>query len=131
MLSFSKKEYKVKIQFPVFSEKQLDRMPLQFNKSQNIFCSKELKEHLPEIFNEDTMRTLNHYANSKNASIMFSYLPSDMFHNTTMTVFKRGNDNRKVQALNLKSDTKDDFVNSIRLIYTRSAEFIKQLSENL
>lgn len=119
------------IKLGVLSKMQYDKQLLQFYKSPNILYTKELQTHLPKIFNENNMTTLNNYLEKNNALIFFSYIPSDMFHNTKMTVLKKVSYEENAMALNLKSETRDDFVNSLRTIYTRSAEIIKQLYKNL
>ena len=97
-----------------------------------IFCTqRNCRLICPKFFNENSMTTLNNYLEKNNALIFFSYLPSDIFHNTKMTVLKKVSYEEKAMALNLKTETRDDFVNSLRTIYTRSAEMIKQLSKNL
>lgn len=124
------KEYDI-MKLGVLSKMQYDKQLLQFYKSPNILYTRELQTQMPKIFNENNMTTLNNYLEKNNALIFFSYIPSDMFHNTKMTVLKKVSYEEKAMALNLKSETRDDFVNSLRTIYTRSAEIIKQLYKNL
>ncbi len=119
------------IKLGVLSKMQYDKQLLQFYKSPNILYTRELQTQMPKIFNENNMTTLNNYLEKNNALIFFSYIPSDMFHNTKMTVLKKVSYEENAMALNLKSETRDDFVNSLRTIYTRSAEIIKQLYKNL
>lgn len=111
------------------SKSQFDRLPLQMNKNPNINCSNELRKHFYTIFNEDNISALNHFAEKENANIYFTYLPDDMFNNTIMTVFKKHELTSKEAALNINTETKDDFVNSLRSIYTKPADLIKQLAK--
>ena len=56
-------------------------------------------------------------------------MPGDMFHNTQMSVYNSNTAELNSQALKLKIKNKEDFVNSLRTIYTQVAESIKKLSQ--
>ena len=104
-----------------------DRLPIQMAKNPRILCTKELQKKLYSVFNEDNMTALQNYAEKENARIYFSYMADDLFHNTEMTVFKDNSLNRYQIALKICTDTKDDFVNSLRSIYNFASEAIKKL----
>lgn len=106
-----------------------DRLPIQMAKNPRILCTNELQEKLHSVFNEDNMTALQNYAEKENARIYFSYMADDLFHNTKMTVFKDNSLNRYQIALKICTDTKNDFVNSLRSIYNFASESIKNLSQ--
>ena len=106
-----------------------DRLQIQMAKNPRILCTNELQKKLHSVFNEDNMTALQNYAEKENAKIYFSYMADDLFHNTKMTVFKDNSLNRYQIALKICTDTKDDFVNSLRSIYNFASESIKNLSQ--
>ena len=118
-----------KLNIMTFSKRTLYEMPRQHAKNANILYSDELAHHIPKIFNEETLSTLNNYAEKNNARILFSYMPGDMFHNTQMSVYNSNTAELNSQALKLKIKNNEDFVNSLRTIYTQVAESIKKLSQ--
>ena len=106
-----------------------DRLPMQMAKNPRILCTNELQKKLHSVFNEDNMTALQNYAEKENARIYFSYMADDLFHNTQMTIFKDNSLNREQIALKICTDTKDDFVNSLRSIYNFASKSIKNLSQ--
>ena len=113
----------------IWPEKEFKKLPLAI--SSNINCPKKLQRKYYGIFNENNMSALNNYAKKENIHIFFNELNNDIFHNTSMTVFsKSANHNNKEYKtpIKLNIDTKDDFVKSIREIYKKVEEAVKNFS---
>ena len=112
-----------------WTEKEFNRLPLGI--SSNINCPKKLQRKYYGIFNKDNMSALNNYAQKENIHIFFKELNNDFFHNSSMTVFsKSANHNNKEYKtpLNLNIDTKENFVKSVRDIYKKVEEAVKNFT---
>ena len=83
----------------------------------SVYCSQLNKSRFSNIFNRENLSALDNYATKKNMSVFFQTIENDLFDNTSMTVFKRGEDDVKKYAMNLSDKTKDNFCDSLKLIY--------------
>ena len=83
----------------------------------SVRCSEANITRLSKIFNKNTLSALDNYATKKNMTVYFQTLENDLFDNTSMTVFKRGEDDIKTYAMNLSEGSKDSFCDSLKLIY--------------
>ena len=83
----------------------------------SVRCSQANITHLSKIFNKNTLSALDNYATKKNMTVYFTTIENDIFDNTAMTVFKRGECNQRVYAMNLSDNSKDSFSDSLKLIY--------------
>ncbi len=115
-------------------DKIVSKLPPQI--TYHISVSKGLSDNHSKIFSKDNLGALENYAAQKGIAIQFKELKNDMFHNTEMTVFRQAyNDEFGViktvkEPLNVKTDTKENFVNSLREIYTIVANTAEKLKSN-
>ena len=102
----------------------IDHKALPRQLTRNILVSEEL-------FNEKSMSTLDNYARHEKARIYFSLIKNDMFDNTKMSVFPSEgfSDSNASFSLNLSTNTRENFANSLREIYNKAAEAVKKFSQ--
>ncbi len=108
---------------------EYEKFPLAI--TPHINCPKKFQRKYYGIFNKYNMGALNNYAKQENLYIFFAPVENDLTHNSSMTVFYIShNNNNKVYntPLNLNIDTRDNFVKSIREIYKKVEEAVKNFS---
>lgn len=109
----------------------IDHKALPRQLTRNILVSDELSQKFPSLFNEKSMSTLDNYARHEKARIYFSLIKNDMFDNTKMSVFPSEgfSDSKASFSLNLSTNTRENFANSLREIYNKAAEAVKKFSQ--
>ncbi len=95
-----------------------------------ISCTNKNMKRFDKIFNQDNMSALDNYANKKDLAIRFVDMGNDLFDNTKMYVGKfRCLENDKCYTMNLKQDNKQNFSDSIKLIYKNVEDALKNLNK--
>ena len=97
--------------------------------TKNIFATPEIKKNFPAMFNKHAMSALDNYAEKENIHVAFSTLDYDLFDNARMTVLSQKSSGSSEFPLNIKMNSTEDFVNSLRDIYNKVAQGVKKISE--